>query len=150
MRREAFVPILLTLVGCYSPPPGEPEPGKLRVEALLPTPLLDGSRAACIARAIHDDAVSQVPRQDAASRTDYAGLPRRVPNEQPSWNTGDYQASYDAAQAAARDLTVDRAALDAAARVSAQPQSAADYAELTLAHERAFAAAAEGKDGRRR
>ncbi len=150
MTRVAFVAALLALAGCYSPPPGEPEPGKLRVEALLPTPLLDAPRAACTARAIREDATAQVPRQDAASRLDYAGLPHRMPNEQPSWATPEYQASYDAAVEAARDLTVQRAALDAAARVSAQPQSAADYAELALAHDRAFAAAAQGKDGRRR
>ncbi len=149
MRRAAFLAAVLAFVGCY-PPPGGPEPVKLRIDPLLPTPLLDGARAACTARALYQDAAAPVAQQDRETRTDYARLWEKVPAGRPAWATDSYQAAYDAAQDAARDLTVDRAALDAAARVSAQPQSAADYAEIALAHERAFAAAAAGKDRSRR
>ncbi len=150
MRRESLLLVLVALAGCYAPPPGEPEPAKLRVDALLPTPLLAPARAACTASALYQDAAAPVARQDAQERVDYATLWHRVPDGRPAWATASYEAAYDAAESAARALTVDRAALDAAARVSAQPQSAADYAELALAHHRAFTAAAEGKDRGRR
>ena len=149
MIRTVSVAAMLALVACYAPP-GEPDPAKLRVEALLPTPFLDAPRAACTARILQADAASAAPRVAHGDRVDY--MYRLItPTERPfAWDTPGYQASYDAAEEAARALTVARAAQGAAARVSEHAQSAVDYAELALAHERAFRAAAEGKERARR
>lgn len=149
MIRVAMVAVALALVGCYTPP-REPEPDRLQIEALLPTPLLAPARAACTARLLREEAAAAVPRQRLVDRMDYAGFPRMVPHERPDWATPEYQASYDAAEDAARALTRSRAARSAGARVLALEQSGVDYAELTLAHERAFAAAALEHEGARR
>jgi len=147
MMRRAWLAVALALAACY-PPTAEPEPDRIVLEALLPTPLLDANTAACTAQLIAADmaaASSRLERATSRPAGYYAGYSRYR-----YWWSEDYDASYDAAQAAARATDARAAALRAAARVSAHPESAADYAELALAHAAAFAAADQWKDHARR
>ncbi|HEX9106834.1 MAG TPA: hypothetical protein VF832_06395, partial [Longimicrobiales bacterium] len=135
---KAWLAVVLALAACY-PPPTPPEPGRIVLEPLLPTPLLDAGTAACTAGRVAADAGAAARRLDrSAPRSEgyYAGYSRYR-----YWWSEDYEASYDAAREAARATDARAAALKAAGRVSAHPQSAADYAELAMAHATAFAAA---------
>jgi hypothetical protein len=125
----------LLVLACAPPPPGQPVPERLHIDALVPSTALDAARASCVSArlaAASDAGGLRAPkaRRARVQPDPLAAAPGALGENLVSWN--------------GEPVTRAAAARGAVDRIRSDWYAAADYSELADMHARAFALAAEG------